>query len=127
MTARARQTIVEIPYEVRIRWELWESLLSMVRVYANAAALTHGEFVVTVLSDAAWVQHNGGLLALRLSVDDGTVHWKLKDPAGTEQRRQFELLESGVLLAQGEETELDRAAIDWLEELTSAAARRQAS
>ena len=127
MTPGGEENLLVVSYVVRVRWELWESLISMLRVYANAASLTHGEFIVTALSDAAWVQHNGYFLALRLSAADGVVSWALKGPAGVHHRRSFELLESGVLLSAGEETELDRAAIDWIEELTAIAARQRAS
>jgi hypothetical protein len=73
------------------------------------------------------VQHNGYLLSLQLDAESGIVSWAVKGPAAVDDRRSFELLESGVLLAAGQERELDRAAIDWVEELTRIAARKQAS
>jgi hypothetical protein len=126
MTDGGGEQVLSFSYAVRVRWELWESLLSMLRVYANAASLTHGEFVITALSDAAWMHHNGYLLSLQLDAENGIVSWAVKGPADVDDRRCFELLESGALLAAGQETELDRAAIDWVEELTKIAARKRA-
>jgi hypothetical protein len=127
MTPGGEENLLVVSDAVRVRWELWESLISMLRVYANAASLTHGEFIVTALSDAAWVQHNGYFLALRLTAADGVVSWALKGPGGVHRRRSLELLENGVLVSDREEMELDRAAIDWVEELTRIAARQRAS
>ena len=38
---------MEVDYPVQVRRHVWESLVSMLRVYAHAASLNGNEYVVT--------------------------------------------------------------------------------
>jgi hypothetical protein len=107
-----------VPFEVRVRWEIWESLVSMLRVYAIAAA-ERGEFTVTATYAAAWVTHKSHVLGLSLNPIDGAATWRLAEQ-GLHRQGGFQVLESGMLGFPGEEKQLDEAAIDWIEELARA-------
>ena len=107
---------------VRVRQEVWESLVSMLRVYANAASLSRGEFAVTSGAGAAWVRHKGETLALCFNPADGLASSKMTGAGGRERESSFQILPSGALIFEGEEKELDQAALDWMEELAHAGA-----
>ena len=107
---------------VDVRREVWQSLLSMLRVYAYAASLSHGEIIVTETGPyAASLEQKGHTLMLSFDL------WSGKGGSGKEGCRQpgskhlsgvFEILEDGSLRVSGLETQLDVAAIDWVEQLT---------
>jgi len=112
-----------VPFEVRVRWEVWESLVSMLRVYATAASLGRGEFTVTSAADAAWVRHKGNTLGLCFSAADGLASWRMTAPGGQERQASFQILPSGALISGGKEKELDEAALEWIEELAGEGAQ----
>ncbi len=117
----ARSFAESPPSEVRVRREIWESLVSMLRVYAYAAGLDRGEFTVTPLSDAVCVEHKGCVLCLSFIPADGRAGWRLMDLDCMKGWGNFQILESGKLNIYGQEKELDLAAIDWIEDLAHAA------
>lgn len=108
-----------IPFEIRVRREIWESFVSMLRVYASAAA-GHGEFIVTAFPGAAWIKHKDNILALCFEPADGTATWSFTKADVSRQRGSFQILESGFLSFDGQEKQLDEAAIDWIEDLARA-------
>ncbi len=108
----------EVPFEVRVRWEIWESFVSMLRVYASAAA-ERGEFTVTATNAAVWVAHKNHVLGLSLNPIDGAATWKFAQQ-GLHRQGSFQVLESGMFRFPDEEKQLDEAAIDWIEELARA-------
>lgn len=112
-----------VPFEARVREEVWESLISMLRVYASAASMGRGEFTVSSAADAAWVRHQGNTLGLTFSAADGLASWRMTAPGGQERRASFQILPSGALISEGEEKELDQAALEWIEELAGEGAR----
>jgi hypothetical protein len=105
---------------VRVRQEVWQSLLSMLRVYAYAASLSNGEMAVTETAPhAASLEHKDHTLVLSFDVRSGkgSCHF----PGSAQAPGDFEILEDGLLRFAGVEKQLDEAAIDWVEQLTRAA------
>jgi hypothetical protein len=96
----------------------------MLRVYAYAASLSHGEIVVIETAPyTALLEHRGHTLVLSLDPGSGQGRWHL---AGAKDSEGFEILDDGRLRRAGVERELDEAAIEWVEELTRAAAHEEA-
>ncbi len=105
---------------VRVRQEVWQSLLSMLRVYAYAASMSNGEMVVTETAPyAASLEHKGHTLVLSFDVRSGKGSCRPPGPA--QVPGDFEILEDGRLRFAGVEKQLDEAAIDWVEQLIRAA------
>jgi hypothetical protein len=111
---------------LRVRQEVWQSLISMLRVYAHAASLNRGEVtVIETTPHSALLEHKDHALLLSFDARNGegsfhppTSHSpKLKKLPGG-----FTILEDGALRVAGEETQLDEAAIGWVEQLIRAAA-----
>jgi hypothetical protein len=110
---------------VAVRREVWQSLLSMLRVYAYAASLRHGEIaVIESAPQTALLEHQGRILALSFDLNSGKGSWQL--PGAKKTSGSFEILDDGRLHRAGVEKQLDEAAIDWVEELTHAAAQEEA-
>ena len=105
-----------VPLEVRVRWEIWESFVAMLRVYANAASIDRGEFTVTALHAAACVTHEDNVLRLSFDPLNGEATWRFSEE-GLRRQGSFRILESGALSFDGQEKQLDEAAIDWIEAL----------
>ena len=102
---------------VDVRREVWQSLLSMLRVYAYAASLSHGEIIVTETGPyAASLEHKGHTLMLSFDLSSGKGG--CRQPGSKQLSGAFEILEDGSLRVSGLETQLDVAAIDWVEQLT---------
>jgi hypothetical protein len=101
---------------VEVRRHVWESLVSMLRVYAHAASLNGKEHVVTSGSDEAWVKHEDSALSLRFSLDTGEGNWCVTHPE-REECGAFRIEEDGTLTFPIGPKDLDAAVIDWLEHL----------
>jgi hypothetical protein len=71
-----------LDYPVQVRRHVWESLVSMLRVYAHAASLNGKEYVVTsALRPEAWVKHGDCTAEPLLSrPDTGEGSWRVKQP-----------------------------------------------
>ena len=95
------------------RREIWESLVSMLRVYASAASLGGREYQVTSGTDQAWVKHQDHLLSVCFRGEKGT--WSLGQTRG-----EFAIEEDGTLTFPGGPKALDEAAIDWMQQLGAA-------
>ncbi|HEV2272909.1 MAG TPA: hypothetical protein VGR96_02015 [Acidobacteriaceae bacterium] len=110
----------------QIRAEIWDSLLSMLRVYAYAASVNHGEFRLTfVPSGGLRIEHEQLTLLLSLDTASGAGSWRLAE-AAIERSGDLRIQDDGRLLVDGTEKALDQAAIEWIECLTKAA-RKQSS
>jgi hypothetical protein len=95
------------------RREIWESLVSMLRVYASAASLSGRDYQVTSSSDQAWVKHEGHTLNVCFRGETST--WSMGQTHG-----DFAVQEDGTLMFPSGPKELDQAAIEWLEQLGAA-------
>jgi hypothetical protein len=109
---------------VSVRRQVWESLVSMVRVYAHAASLNGVACDVTISTEAAVVTRKSGTLTIQCSEETGEGSWRLVHlvPALTgsgecEEWGEFHIDEHGVLMFPAGPKELDTAAIDWIDHL----------
>lgn len=102
-----------------VRREVWHSLVSMLRVYSYAAGLDHGPIRVTDTSGGGViVRSNEGELELHFDEQSGEARWERRGGEGQQVRGTFTLLADGRLDFDGEEKQLDSAAIEWVEDLT---------
>jgi hypothetical protein len=101
---------------VEVRHHVWESLVSMLRVYAHAASLHGSAYEVTAGSESAWVKHQDSALSLQFSADTGEGNWCVTHPE-REECGAFRIEEDGKLTFPVGPKELDTAAIDWLDHL----------
>jgi hypothetical protein len=111
-------------YGVQVRQHVWESLTSMLRVYAHAAGL-HGvaEYVVTSSTENASVQYRDSTLSLRFNPDTGEGCWRIIQPE-REEWGEFRIEADGTLSFPAGPKPLDAAAIEWIEHLAHAEAHR---
>jgi hypothetical protein len=119
---------------VSVRRQVWESLISMVRVYAHAAALNGVACDVTVSADEAVVTRRDGTLTIRCSEETGEGCWRLVHSVSAlagggecEEWGEFHIDEHGVLMFPAGPKELDTAAIDWIDHLVHVSTNEPAS
>jgi hypothetical protein len=104
--------------EVQVRRQVWESLVSMLRVYAHAASLNAGdEYLVTNTSEEASVKHRDSALNVRFSPETGEGCWRIVQPE-REEWGKFRIEADGTLNFPAGSKPLDAAAIEWIEHLT---------
>jgi hypothetical protein len=96
-----------------VRSHVWESLASMLRVYAHAASLNGGPYIVTSASNDATVKHEDSTLILHFSPDTGEGNWCATHPE-REECGAFRIDEHGTLTVPAGPKEIDQAAIDWI-------------
>ena len=96
-----------------VRSHVWESLLSMLQVYAHAAGLNGNPYLVTTCSNVASVQHEQSVLTLHFSPDTGEGNWLVTHPE-REECGAFRIDEHGSLTEPAGPKEIDQAAIDWI-------------
>jgi hypothetical protein len=106
----------EAGYSVQVRRQVWDSLVSMLRVYAHAASLNGKEYVVTSSSEEAWVKYQESALSLRFNSGTGEGCWRITQP-GREEWGEFRIEEDGTLNFPAGPKPLDAAAIEWIEHL----------
>jgi hypothetical protein len=104
---------------VEVRRHVWESLVSMLRVYAHAASLNGKEYVVTNSPDEACVKYLGCGLKLHFSPENGEGSWIIIKPE-QEECGGFRIEEDGTLTFPAGPKPLDTAAIEWIEHLVHA-------
>jgi hypothetical protein len=105
---------------IQVRSQVWDSLTSMLRVYAHAASLNDAsEYVVTSSSEEASVRHLESTLSLRFNSATGEGSWRITRPT-REEFGEFRIEEDGTLVFPVGPKPLDQAAIDWLEQLKHA-------
>ncbi len=102
-----------------VRRQVWESLLTMLKVYAEAASLRGARYEVKSGPNGACVEHQGDQLALTFSASSGSGTWHING----KERGSFEIKEDGTLQFPEGPKELDVASIDWIEQLSSRPSR----
>ena len=114
----------DLDYGVQVRRQVWDSLISMLRVYAHAASLNAGdEYLVAVTSGEASVKHRDSSLNLRLSPETGEGCWRIIQPE-REEFGEFRIEADGTLNFPAGSKPLDAAAIEWIEHLGHAESHR---
>jgi hypothetical protein len=108
-----------VPYHTQVRLQVWESLVSMLRVYAHAATLNGKELEVTGISDEAWVKCHDCVLGLCFRPETGEATWRVTQPQ-QETWGEFRIEEDGTLTFPAGPKPLDTAAIDWVEHVVRA-------
>lgn len=98
---------------IDVRSHVWESLVSMVRVYAHAASLNSSPYTVTSGSNEVTVKHEDSALSLSFGTDTGEGNWCVTHPE-REECGAFRIDEHGSLTFPAGPKELDQAAIDWI-------------
>jgi hypothetical protein len=106
----------EAAYSVQVRRHIWDSLVSMLRVYAHAASLNGKEYVVTNDAENAWVKHQNSALNLHFNPATGEGGWRITRPE-CEEFGEFRIEEDGTLNFPAGPKPLDAAAIEWIEHL----------
>jgi hypothetical protein len=110
--------------EVQVRRQVWDSLTSMLRVYAHAASLNAGdEYLVTSASEEASVKHRDSALNLQFNPETGEGSWRIIQPV-REEFGEFRIEADGTLNFPIGSKPLDAAAIEWIELLGHAEAHR---
>ena len=104
---------------IEVRRHIWESLVSMLQVYANAASLNDKKYVVISLPDGALVKYKDFGLRLRFSPENGEGSWSITKPE-KEECGGFRIEEDGILTFPAGPKPLDTAAIEWIEHLVHA-------
>jgi hypothetical protein len=98
---------------VNVRPHVWESLVSMLRVYAHAASLNGSPYTVTEDSNEAKVEHEDSVLNVNFGADTGEGNWCVTHPE-REECGAFRIDEHGSLTEPAGPKEIDQAAIDWI-------------
>jgi hypothetical protein len=101
--------------EVQVRRQVWDSLTSMLRVYAHAASLNAGdEYLVTSASEEASVKHRDSALNLQFNPETGEGSWRIIQPV-REEFGEFRIEADGILNFPIGSKPLHAAAIEWIE------------
>jgi hypothetical protein len=112
----------EVGYPAEVRRHVWESLVSMLRVYAHAAGLNGREYAVTSSAEEAEVKCQESKLNLHFDPDTGEAGWRITQPE-REEWGVFHMEEDGTLKFPAGAKPLDTAAIDWIEQLVHCSSR----
>jgi hypothetical protein len=116
-----------VPGSSLVRREVWRSLVSMLRVYAHAASLNYGEHAVSETgADVVTLAHQEATLEINFHPASGMAAWILRHQGRAETSGLFTMSDAGAIEFDGKEKELDRAAIEWIEELTRTAGAKRA-
>jgi hypothetical protein len=107
---------VEMPLETRVRWEIWESFVSLLRSYAAAASLSGEEYAVSSFSGGAKVEHQGRALRFSFRPTTGNGIWRSVRPE-KQSWGGFHISEDGTFASLSGSEALDAAAITWIEQL----------
>ena len=100
-------------YPAQVRGHVWESLVSMLQVYAHAASLNGKEYVVTSDSGKVSVEHEGSVLTISFRPETGEASWMVTRPE-CDESGEFHIDEHGALVFPAGPKALDTAAIDWI-------------
>ncbi|MGC2398542.1 MAG: hypothetical protein WA510_02100 [Acidobacteriaceae bacterium] len=101
----------EVLFEVRVRWEIWESFVSLLRSYA---ALAGADYTVQNFSDWAMVEHNGRTVRFCFDPLTGEAVWR-KVQSEFESWGSFHINDDGTLQFDDGSRNLDMSVIDWIE------------
>jgi len=105
---------------IEVRQHIWESLVSMLRVYTHAAGLNGNSYGVASNPKTAWVTCMDAVLEVGYSAEDGAAHWQLSRSNVRLQSGEFSIEGDGSLSFPEGPKELDQAAIEWVEKLVKA-------
>jgi hypothetical protein len=100
-------------YPAEVRRHVWESLVSMMQVYAHAASLNGKEYVVTSAPGKVWVKHQDRVLTVSYDPETGNASWSVTRPT-CEEVGEFHIDEHGALVFPAGPRALDTAAMDWI-------------
>jgi hypothetical protein len=100
-------------YPAQVRGHVWESLVSMMQVYAHAASLNGKDYVVTSGCNKVSVKHEASVLTISFHPDTGEANWLVTRPE-CEESGEFRIDEHGALVFPAGPKDLDTAAIDWI-------------
>jgi hypothetical protein len=112
----------EVGYPAEVRRHVWDSLISMLRVYAHAAGLNGKEYAVTGSPEGAEVKCQDSRLNLHFDPNTGEAGWRITEPE-REEWGMFHMDEDGTLNFPAGAKPLDTAAIDWIEQLVHCSSR----
>jgi hypothetical protein len=101
----------ELPLEIRARWEIWGSFVSLLRSYAAAAGET---YTVQSFSDWAKVEHQQNAVRFCFSPRTGEAVWRKVCPAW-ETWGHFQINDDGTFQFDDGPKHLDMSVIDWIE------------
>jgi hypothetical protein len=105
---------------IEVRQHIWESLVSMLRVYAHAASLNGNSYGVASNAKTAWVTCMDAVLEIGYSAENGGASWQLSHPDKQLLGGEFRIEADGSLAFPEGPKELDQAAIEWIEKLVKA-------
>ena len=101
---------------VEVRWQIWESLVSMLRVYTHAASLNHDGYGMASHPDHVRLTHGECALYIRYSPQTGAGQWHMQSP-GQDLQGSFEIDDHSQVVFPEGPRELDEAAIHWVQQL----------
>lgn len=105
---------------IEVRQHIWESLVSMLRVYAYAASLNGNSYGVASNAKTASVTCMDAVLEIGYSAENGGASWQLSHPNKRLLGGEFRIEADGSLSFPQGPKELDQAAIEWIEKLVQA-------
>jgi len=119
---------VEVAAVVSLRWEIWKSLLSMLRSYSALAGLNDGVAIKMIPAeaeqcDSVAFESRHATLSISFQPDTGNGKWTLREREGKVERGSLKkqgfarlgtyvMVEDGSLFMKQEFVELDVLAID---------------
>ena len=125
---------VEVAAVVSLRWEIWRSMLTMLRSYSALAGLNDG-VAIKIPEDAGkfdsvFCESRHATLSLSFQPGTGNGTWTLREREGRiehgslkklgfERLGTFVMVEDGSLFMKQEFVELDMVAIDLVQKLVT--------
>jgi hypothetical protein len=101
----------DVPFEIRVRWEIWGSFVSLLRAYAAASG---ADYAVQNFSDWAKVEHNERAIRFCFTPQTGEAVWRKVQP-GFETWGSFHINDDGTFQFDDGSQNLDMAVIEWIE------------
>jgi hypothetical protein len=102
--------VSEVPLEIRVRWEIWESFVSLLNSYAAANG---PEYKVLKLADWAAVEYKNRAIRFHFDPVTGKAVWRAVFP-DEEFTGTFQINEDGTFRIGDEDKPMDLAVIDWI-------------
>jgi len=124
---------VDVAAVVSLRWEIWKSLLTMLRSYSALAGLNDGVAIKVIpeeaeQSDSVFFESRHATLSLSFQPASGNGTWTLRERDGKVERGSLKklgfqrlgtyvMVEDGSLFMNQEFVELDMLAIDLVQKV----------
>jgi hypothetical protein len=102
--------VSEVPLEIRVRWEIWESFVSLLNSYAAANG---PDYKVHKLSDWAAVEYKDRAIRFHFNPVTGEAVWRAVYP-DQEFTGSFQINQDGTFGFEGVDKPIDLAAVDWI-------------